>query len=141
MGLKQWSGNALLLLMWSATTLFAQDAGGLKLSGRVTDSTGAGLAFSELEIINVNSKEKLTVTSTADGRYEVTLTSAGYYAITARREGFADQATDPVEVRNGTAGATLNITMLPSALSTTITVTSSEGALLDASREVSTISL
>jgi ferric enterobactin receptor len=141
MGLKQWLGNALLLLMWSTVTLFAQDAGSLRLSGRVTDSTGAGLASSELEIINVNSKEKLVVTSAADGRYEATVTKAGYYAITVKKEGFADQTTDQVEVRTGVAGATLNITMLPSTISTSITVTSSEATILDASREVSTISL
>ena len=86
MGLKQWSRNALLLLMWSTVTLFAQDAGSLRLSGRVTDSTGAGLASSELEIINVNSKEKLVVTSAADGRYEATVTKAGYYAITVKKK-------------------------------------------------------
>ena len=73
MGLKQRSRNALLLLMWSTVTLFAQDAGSLRLSGRVTDSTGAGLASSEVEIININSKEKLTVTSSVDGRYESTI--------------------------------------------------------------------
>jgi hypothetical protein len=48
MGLKQCSRNALFLLMWSTVTLFAQDADSLRLSGRVTDSTGAGLASSEL---------------------------------------------------------------------------------------------
>ena len=138
MGLKQWSG-ALLILLGSAVTLFGQDAGALKLSGRVTDSTGAGLAFSELEIVNVNSREKITVTSTEDGRYEASLARAGYYAITVRKEGFSDQTTDQIEVRNSTA--TMNITMLPAVVSTAITVTSSEAALLDASREVSTISL
>ena len=138
MGLKQWPGNVLFLLVWSAVTVFAQDD--LKLSGRVTDSTGAGIASSELEIVNVNSKEKLMVTSSPDGRYEAAITKAGYYAITVRKAGFADQTTDAVEVR-GTTGATLNITMLPAAVSTTITVSSSESVLLDASREVSTISL
>jgi ferric enterobactin receptor len=141
MGLKQWSWNALLLLLWCTVTLFAQDESRLKLSGRVTDSTGAGLASSELEIINVNTKEKLAVTSAADGRYEAAIARAGNYTITIRKEGFADQTTNPVEVKNGAAGATLNVTMLPGAVSTTITVTSSEAGLLDASREVSTISL
>jgi ferric enterobactin receptor len=139
MGLKQWSGNALFLLLWSAVTVFAQDAGDLKLSGRITDSSGAGIASSELEIVNVNTKEKLLVTSADDGRYQAPITRAGYYAITVKKAGFAEQTTDPVEVRRGPA--TLNITMLPSAVSTTITVTSSEAVLLDASREVSTISL
>jgi hypothetical protein len=110
-------------------TLFAQEADSLRLSGRVTDSTGAGLASSELEIVNVNTKEKLSVTSAADGRYEAPITRAGNYAITIKKEGFADQTTNPVDIRNGAEGATLNITMLPAAVSTTITVTAGEAAL------------
>jgi ferric enterobactin receptor len=141
MGGKQWSRSALVVLLWSAVTLFAQDGGGLKLSGRVTDSTGAGLPSSELEIVNYDSKQKFTVTSTADGRYEAAIPTAGFYVITARRDGFANQTTDAIEVKNGTSGVTLNITMLPSTVSTSITVSAGEAEILDASREVSTISL
>lgn len=141
MGWKQWSRSALVLLLWSAVTLFAQGAGDFKLSGRVTDSTGAGLASASLEIVNVKSTEKLMVTSGADGRYEGTVTQAGYYSIAVKREGFSDQTTGPVEVKVGTAATVMNITMLPGAVSTTITVTAGEAALLDASQEVSTIAL
>ena len=139
---KQWLGNALLLLV-SSVALFGQDTNGLRLSGRVTDSTGAGLASAELEIVNYdgNSKERIMVTSAADGRYEATIATAGFYVITAKREGFAVQTTDAVEVRGGTSGVTLNITMLPSTAATSITVSAGKAEILDASREVSTISL
>ena len=87
MGWKQRSGNALLFLM-SSVALFAQDTSGLRLSGRVTDSTGAGLASTELEIVNYdgNFKEKVVVTSAADGRYEATIATAGFYVITRKSE-------------------------------------------------------
>lgn len=141
MGWRQWSRSALVLVLWPVVMLFAQDAGGIKISGRVTDSTGAGLPQASLEIININSKEKITATSSAEGRYEGTVSGVGFYLITVKKGGFADQTLDFVEVKTGTAGTVMNITMLPGVVSTTITVTAGEGALLDASREVSTIAL
>jgi len=142
MELRQWFGYALVFLwICSAVPLRAQDASGLKLSGRVTDSTGAGIGSAELEIVNYNSKEKLTVTSTDDGRYEAAIATAGFYVISVKRDGFTDQTSNAIEIKSSTAAATLNFTMLPGAIATSITVNAGTAELLDTSREVSMISL
>jgi hypothetical protein len=91
MGLKQWLGSALLLLLWSAMTLFAQDAGELKLSGRYR-FLGAGLASSELKSSTSTPKKSLSPARrwTPAGNHHQRGLLCDY-----RKKKVADQTTDP----------------------------------------------
>jgi hypothetical protein len=89
-----WSPEALsfgliycLLAFAPARALFGQ-AAGASISGRVTDSTGAGIPEAPVTVKNSATSAIRSVTTDAQGRYLVPDLAIGTYEVSASKMGF-----------------------------------------------------
>lgn len=96
------------------------------ITGTVTDSAGASLPHSSVEIKNRQTTAVRTVTTDAGGFYSAPSLTVGSYTITATMNGFA-RATQSAVLTLG--GMTVNFQLKPGSVSQEITVDGASGAV------------
>lgn len=67
-------------------------AAGIRITGTVTDATGAALPSTRVVARDVATGRERVAETSADGRYEIEVPEAGTYLVTARRAGFSESA-------------------------------------------------
>ena len=77
-----------LLLMLSASSVFAQSAGTGSLTGTVTDGTGASIPNAQVTLINQGTNQTRTATTGSDGGYRFNLIEIGQYTVRVMAPGF-----------------------------------------------------
>jgi hypothetical protein len=120
---------SILLAMTSVT--FAQSDRG-RLTGVVTDPTGAVIPEAKVSITNERTGEKRVVITNNEGLYVAPNLSPSDYAVHAAASGLAPREFTGLKLQVGET-RTLNIQMQPEAISETIDVTSGELAAIDTS--------
>ena len=93
------------------------------MTGTVTDSTGGVVPSVQVKIKNISTALEMTVTSNAQGSYSAFDLPIGTYNVTFTREGFKTQTNSGVIIQTGRT-TTLDATLQPGVLTTTVTVTS-----------------
>ena len=116
--LTVWS--TLLLLLISGSVM-AQTSGAVVI-GRIVDQTGGALPGVTVTATNVATGVSSTVVTSADGSYRTPTLLAGRYRVTTELSGFSTVTHNDVELNVGTT-RTLDVTMRPSAVQESITVT------------------
>ena len=92
------------------------------ISGRVTDTSGAGIANAQVEAKSVATGQVSTVTTDADGRYQILSLSPGEYRVTTEKTGFQRSVSQGLQLQVA-ATAELNITLSVGNLQQTVEVT------------------
>src|SRR5687767_5514302 len=88
---------SLLLLLSCPASLFGQATFGT-ITGTVTDSTGASVPNTEVQVINEGTNASRTATTGESGTYEVPNLNAGKYRVTAKAGGFKTQVLQGIDV-------------------------------------------
>ena len=121
----------LFVFICSVQTLGAQEAqrGRTQLSGIVVDTSGAALAEAVVQVQNANGNVITNAHSDANGSFAISGLAAGEYRLVVSH---ADFETKEIPVTIGTTGAPapLHITLVVSAVSSTITVQGREDDLV-----------
>ena len=121
----------LFVFICSVQTLGAQEAqrGRTQLSGIVVDTSGAALAEAVVQVQNANGNVITNAHSDANGSFAISGLAAGEYRLVVSH---ADFETKEIPVTIGTTRATapLRITLVVSAVSSTITVQGREDDLV-----------
>src|SRR5262245_12729276 len=86
----------LSVIIGATSICFAQATGNIK--GTVADSAGALIAGAAVEVVNDNTGEKRTTTSTDDGSFSITNLPVGAYTVTAKASGFSPGSAREVKV-------------------------------------------
>jgi hypothetical protein len=120
----------LLYSLLLAGALLAQDQG--RFTGIVTDTTGAVIAGASIRVRNEKTGAERTVTSTENGTYFVTNLAASSYSLIASAAGLADANYREVNLALGQE-RTINIVMQPTTVTTEVTVSGGELAVIDMS--------
>lgn len=100
------------------------------LSGRVTDSNGAVVAGAKIELVNLATNAKVTVTTNSDGFYLATEMTPANYRVTVSKQGFQTSQREEVTLNVG-ANTTLNFSLAVGNIEETVTVESSETELVE----------
>ena len=112
-----WKACALLAL---ATAVWAQDARG-RISGRITDATGAAVAGAAVSATSAETGVRLETSASGDGAYELPLLPPGAYTIEVQNRGFKRYAREAFAVRAGDR-LTLDVALEVGQVSESITV-------------------
>src|SRR6201996_749744 len=96
------SGFLLLLLISKPTFIFGQAVGGGSIQGTVTDGTGSAVGGATVEAVQTESGLQRTVTSGADGGYNIPSLPVGPYTLKVTANGFStyDQSGIVIQVGN-----------------------------------------
>ena len=95
-----------LLLLWLAMGAFpAWAQTGVRVSGVVTDQTGAGLRDVAVTIKNVDTGATRRIATDGAGRYQASGLDAGRFEIRAAKEGFADETRMGISLAVGQEAA------------------------------------
>jgi Carboxypeptidase regulatory-like domain/TonB dependent receptor len=115
--------------LWLCVSLHGQSTYTGKLSGEVTDSSGAVIAGAKVTLTDVTTNVKTTVTTDTKGVYVLTGLRPGTYTLLVEAQNLA-----PVERKDIVLAvsqeANLNFTLAPGSVSTSVTVTE-QAPLLD----------
>ncbi len=106
--------------------------------GFVRDSSGAPIANSKVELINVAAGTIVTVNTDSQGQYEFTDVHAGEYKIEAEAAGFSESLTPPFAVAVNTRQR-MDVKLTPGSVSETVTVSSAPSQLQTETSDSSTI--
>jgi hypothetical protein len=118
----------LLLMVGLVLCTNAQTGNTGKLTGAVTDPSGAVVPRASVEVTNATTGEQRTVSAGEDGIYSVPLLPPGTYKIKVSREGFKTAVVSGVVV-NVTETTTLPVQLAIGSRTETVTVTSAGEAL------------
>jgi len=101
-----------LLILFSVNALIAQSTI-TGVSGRVTDTTGATLPNARVELVNIDTGQRLSTTSDASGNYQFNDVPPGRYRVsTASSSASASSATPGQEITiDASRATTLNISI------------------------------
>lgn len=89
-----------LIALAAATTPVHAQSTSAALSGRVVDGTGQPVAGATVEIVHLPSGTRRTVTTNADGRYDVRgLRVGGPFTVTSNADGFTSDSAENVFLR------------------------------------------
>jgi hypothetical protein len=105
----------------SVAPLLAQGAGG-RISGTVTDQTGAAVAGATVTVINVETNRRRSVSSSRDGMYTAASLAPGDYRVEVERSGFKSVRRDAVRVAAGER-ARIDVELPVGDLSEQVTIT------------------
>src|SRR5215475_8848458 len=89
-----------VLLLISPNSAFAQTAQG-RISGQVTDSTGATVPNATINIENLGTHVSRTLQANESGDYVATSIDPGIYAITVEAPGFTKLVRERVQIEVG----------------------------------------
>src|ERR1700730_14606104 len=113
-----------LLISVTAGIALAQFGAGIE--GTVSDASGALIPNATVELVNNETKQTRTTTTSGEGFYRFSGLAPGRYTVTASAPGFKKQQMDNVTVRaEQTEG--LNLQLATGDVTDTVTVTESAG--------------
>ena len=118
------SGIALLIaLLWAVTpaVVLSQNVYG-RISGTVSDSSGAAIADTTVTLTNLDTNQKQQMASNASGGYSFVNIQPGRYKIQAERSGFKNFVREPIIVEIE-SGLKIDIVLPVGAASETVEVT------------------
>ncbi len=118
---------AVLMLAVTPVAVWGQNVYG-KISGTISDSTGASLGKAAVTLTNLDKNDKNVITTDDSGNYSFVNISPGRYKIEAERSGFKKVVRQPIEVQIE-SGLKIDIVLPVGAASETVAVTG-ETALL-----------
>lgn len=108
------------------------------LTGRVADSTGAGVPIVSLKITNLATAAEVRISSSSDGDYLAPNLPPGQYRVAASKEGFKTTVQEPVTVSTATV-STVNFTLEIGQVNESVTVQGGAVELQTTSAEVGTV--
>ena len=115
-----WIGVVLMCLM-------AAEAWAATVAGRVTDATGAGVPGARVVLKDQATGKETAVETKADGRYEISIPSAGSFLLVVTRRGFAEAArTIVLKSAEERADADVRLEIGPLGTDVSVTATRSE---------------
>ena len=117
-----------LFLLSACAASFAQDARG-RLSGRVTDASGAAVPGAAVAAVKSDTGVRLETRTSPEGAYELPLLPPGDYTVEVQATGFKRYARDAFAVRAGER-LTLDIPLEVGQVSESVTV-SGQAALIE----------
>src|SRR6266545_6421420 len=126
------------LMIAMCAVAFGQATASASLSGTVLDKNQAVIKGATVTATNKATGQTRTSTTNDSGEYKIDLLPAGRYDIKVNASGFADAASENVELLVGQTN-TLNFTMNPGGVTGTVTVTAGETELV--SKEKTDISV
>jgi hypothetical protein len=100
------------------------------LSGRVFDANGVSVAGAKIEIINIATNAKITVTTNNDGFYILPELIPAAYRIEVGKDGFQSSVRENVTLNVG-ANTTLNFTLSVGKIEEKVTVDAGETELVE----------
>ena len=112
----------LLLAAWASPAPAQTQITTGTVQGTVTDEKEAVIPGAVVEVRNVATNQARTFTTDDDGRFSFLQLQPGRYTLTVSKQGFATLAQEEFELTVGQARA-LNLSMRPSAVEETVTVT------------------
>jgi hypothetical protein len=113
---------AALLLLVCTVSATAQETTA-RVTGQITDSTGAVVLDAEVTLTNLRTQEARTIKSGDDGYYSLTFIQPGLYDLSVKAEGFKEYQNKNIELLVNDQ-KTINIALEPGAVSETVIVTS-----------------
>jgi len=119
---------AAMLALLAITNVFAFSAA--SLSGRVTDKNGAVVAGAKIELVNLATNAKVTVTTNRDGFYLAPEMMPANYRVTVSKQGFQSALREEITLNVG-ASTTLNFSLSVGNIEEAVTVESSETELVE----------
>lgn len=96
----EYAGYFLAIILIFTTGVFAQSNTGV-ITGQVQDTNGAIIPNATVTVTNTGTNESRTVTTNADGFYEVPSLSTGVYKITATASGFQETTVSDARLAVG----------------------------------------
>ena len=123
MKIRQSVGWMVVFLLWAVTpaALFGQNVYG-KISGIVSDNTGASVGGCTVTLINLDTDGSSKITSDASGNYSFPNISPGRYKIQAEKSGFKLFVQQPIVVEIE-SGLKIDITLAVGTATETVEVT------------------
>ncbi|HEY1924340.1 MAG TPA: carboxypeptidase-like regulatory domain-containing protein, partial [Candidatus Acidoferrum sp.] len=121
--MQKWFGSFVVYLgVFLLTSLpsFAQQTLGA-INGTVTDSSGAILSKVNVKVRNLDTNLETTMSTKDDGSFLVSALPIGRYSVSFARDGFKTELHDQIVV-NGGVTSTVNGSLQPGEISTSITV-------------------
>lgn len=111
---------------------------GARLTGQVTDATGAVIPQASITITNTGTNAVTKVTTDQQGEYTVSSIPAGSYKILSSANGFTDTLQTNVTLTIG-QNATINITLKPGGANDTVNVSSDVTIINATTAEISAV--
>ena len=108
------------------------------LTGRVADSTGAGVPAVALKITNIDTAAQVSTVSSSDGAYLAANLPPGRYRVSVSKAGFKTTVQEPVTVSTATI-ATVDFTLAVGQINESVTVEGGAVELQTTSAEVGTV--
>jgi outer membrane receptor protein involved in Fe transport len=112
---------AALLLFVCAASVKAQETTA-RITGQITDSSGAVVPGAEITLTNLRTQETRTSKTGDDGYYSLTFIQPGLYDLSVKAQGFKEYKNTSIELLINDQ-KTINIGLETGALSETVTVT------------------
>src|SRR6266481_7472744 len=117
------------VVLTMAVSLSAQTASTSTVTGTVSDKTGATIPNAKVELEDVDTKAKTSVTTGSDGAYTFPSVRPGNYSITVSGKGFRQSVVSGVRVEVGKS-ALVNVSLEVGGMTETVEVTAGTGVEL-----------
>ena len=108
------------------------------LTGRVADSTGAGVPAAALKITNIDTAAEVQILSSSDGAYLASNLPPGRYRVAVSKAGFKTTVQEPVTVSTATT-STVEFSLTVGQVNESVNVEGSAVELQTTSAEVGTV--
>jgi hypothetical protein len=125
-----------ILLPSTESKLFGQSTNA-RLTGQITDNSGASIIGAHVSVTNADTAQTQTVDTNEQGVYLISSLPPGPYAITVEQQGFQRQIQTGI-VLTVSQSATLNISLKPGTVEETVNVTGDAALINTTSAEIST---
>src|SRR6266571_5147019 len=117
------------VVLLTAVSLSAQTASTSTVTGTVSDKTGSSVPNARVDLEDVGTKAKASVTTGSDGGYTFPSVRPGNYSITVSGKGFRQSVVSGVKVEIGKS-ALVNVTLEVGGMTETVEVTAGTGVEL-----------
>ncbi len=123
MNIRKLGALLVIALIWAtmSAVVRGQNIHG-KISGTISDSSGASIAGANVTLTNLNNNQKQQITSDSSGSYSFVNISPGRYKIQAEKSGFKNFVREPIIVEIE-SGLKIDIVMPVGAQTETVEVT------------------
>ena len=117
-----------LIIIGSASLLYAQGGANGTILGTVTDNSGAVVANVKIEVTNVDTGVRTIGQASSSGDFTVPYLQPGTYRVTVEAAGFQKSVVDNINL-SVAQQARVNVTMKPGLVSETVQVEANAVAL------------